>query len=70
MLYDLIIMGGGIVALATGYKFIRTRPDLKIAVLEKESQFHRTSRIFFMICKRQPNSTGSDTESTSRISIP
>jgi len=45
MVYDVVIVGGGIVGLATGYKLIRTRPDLKIAVLEKESQLakHQTA---------------------------
>ena len=44
MLHDVIIVGGGIVGLATGYKLITARPDLKIAVLEKESQLgkHQT----------------------------
>ena len=44
MLYDVVIVGGGIVGLATGYKLITARPDLKIAVLEKESQLgmHQT----------------------------
>lgn len=44
MLYDVVIVGGGIVGLATGYKLISARPDLKIALLEKESQLgsHQT----------------------------
>ena len=44
MLHDVIIVGGGIVGLATGYKLITASPDLKIAVLEKESQLgkHQT----------------------------
>jgi L-2-hydroxyglutarate oxidase len=38
-------VGGGIVGLATGYKLISARPDLKIAILEKESQLakHQTA---------------------------
>lgn len=44
MLHDVIIVGGGIVGLATGYKLITASPNLKIAVLEKESQLgkHQT----------------------------
>jgi L-2-hydroxyglutarate oxidase len=36
MKYDIIIIGGGIVGLATALKLIETRPGLKIALLEKE----------------------------------
>ena len=45
MVYDVVIVGGGIVGLATGYKLISARPDLKIAILEKESQLamHQTA---------------------------
>ena len=45
MVYDVVIVGGGIVGLATGYKLINARPDLKIAILEKESQLamHQTA---------------------------
>ncbi len=37
MQYDIIIIGGGIVGLATAYKIKEARPDLKIALLEKEN---------------------------------
>ena len=45
MIYDAVLVGGGIVGLATGYKLITARPDLKIAILEKESQLaiHQTA---------------------------
>jgi len=45
MQYDVVLVGGGIVGLATGYKLIAARPDLKIAILEKESQLalHQTA---------------------------
>ena len=45
MLHDIVIVGGGIVGLATGYKLITSRPDLKIALLEKENQLgaHQTA---------------------------
>ncbi len=45
MLYDVVLVGGGIVGLSTGYKLITARPDLKIAILEKESQLalHQTA---------------------------
>lgn len=45
MVYDVVLVGGGIVGLATGYKLISARPDLKIAILEKESQLakHQTA---------------------------
>jgi L-2-hydroxyglutarate oxidase LhgO len=35
--YDLIVIGGGIVGLATAYKIATKHPHLKIAVVEKES---------------------------------
>jgi L-2-hydroxyglutarate oxidase len=38
MTYDIIIIGGGIVGLATGLKIKQQKPDLKIAILEKESE--------------------------------
>jgi L-2-hydroxyglutarate oxidase len=44
MIYDIVIIGGGIVGLATGLKIQKARPDLKIALLEKEDQLakHQT----------------------------
>lgn len=38
MQYDIIIIGGGIVGLATGLKIKQQKPDLKLAILEKESE--------------------------------
>jgi len=45
MTYDVLIVGGGIVGLATGLKIQKARPDLKIAILEKEDQLakHQTA---------------------------
>jgi L-2-hydroxyglutarate oxidase len=45
MTYDVLIVGGGIVGLATGLKIQKARPDLKIAILEKEAQLakHQTA---------------------------
>lgn len=45
-IYDITIVGGGIVGLATAYKLQRKFPHLTLAVLEKESQlaFHQTGR--------------------------
>lgn len=45
MTYDVVIVGGGIVGLATGLKIQKGRPDLKIAILEKEDQLakHQTA---------------------------
>jgi L-2-hydroxyglutarate oxidase len=45
MKYDIIIVGGGIVGLATGLKILKTNPSLKIAILEKEDQLakHQTA---------------------------
>lgn len=37
MIYDIIVIGGGIVGLATGMKIKQQRPDLSIAILEKEN---------------------------------
>lgn len=43
---DLAIIGGGIVGLATAYQFSQRFPDLKVTVLEKESDIamHQTGR--------------------------
>jgi L-2-hydroxyglutarate oxidase len=38
MQYDIIIIGGGIVGLATGLKIKQQKPDLKVAILEKEAE--------------------------------
>lgn len=38
MLYDITIIGGGIVGLATGLKIKTQRPELKVAILEKEAE--------------------------------
>lgn len=45
MIYDVIIIGGGIVGLATGLKIQKANPKLKIALLEKEDQLakHQTA---------------------------
>lgn len=44
--YDIVIAGAGIVGLATAYQVQQQRPDLKIAVLEKETAVakHQSSR--------------------------
>jgi len=44
-MYDIIIVGGGIVGLATGLKILQSRPDLKVAILEKENELakHQTA---------------------------
>lgn len=44
MKYDIIIIGAGIVGLATGLKLMEKKPGLKIAILEKENQvsLHQT----------------------------
>lgn len=42
--YDVVVIGGGIVGLATAYKIILAHPQIRIAVLEKEEQLatHQT----------------------------
>ncbi len=44
MIHDIVLIGGGIVGLATALKIQKARPDLKIAILEKEDQLakHQT----------------------------
>src|SRR5213592_3328202 len=37
MQHDIIVIGGGIVGLATAYQLIQQKPTLRIAVLEKEA---------------------------------
>jgi (S)-2-hydroxyglutarate dehydrogenase len=43
-MYDITIVGGGIIGLATGYTLLKERPSLKILLLEKESKIaqHQT----------------------------
>jgi (S)-2-hydroxyglutarate dehydrogenase len=44
MKYDIVVIGGGIVGLATALRLKETRPELKIALLEKENKLaaHQT----------------------------
>ena len=44
--YDLAIVGGGILGLATGREFLRRDPSARVAILEKEDQLalHQTGR--------------------------
>ncbi len=46
MKYDVVIAGGGITGLATALQILKTRPDVKVAVLEKENRVaeHQSSR--------------------------
>lgn len=46
MNYDVAIIGGGIVGLATAYRILEARPQLKVLLLEKEPRlaFHQTGR--------------------------
>lgn len=37
--YDVVIIGGGIVGLATALQLLRQRPQLRLALLEKEEEF-------------------------------
>ncbi len=43
-MYDIVIIGGGIVGLATAYNFLNKHPMLKLVILEKESSLgaHQT----------------------------
>ncbi len=36
--FDVAVVGGGIVGLATAYQLLASRPDLRIAILEKEAE--------------------------------
>jgi L-2-hydroxyglutarate oxidase LhgO len=42
--FDVVVVGGGIVGLATAYQLLASRPDLRIAILEKEAELatHQT----------------------------
>src|ERR687895_2470415 len=35
---DVVVVGGGIIGLATTYRLLEARPDLRIAIVEKESE--------------------------------
>jgi L-2-hydroxyglutarate oxidase len=37
MQYDITIVGAGIVGLATAYKILERKPDIRLLILEKES---------------------------------
>ena len=39
--YDLAIIGGGIIGLATAMEILARRPELRLAVLEKEGAIGR-----------------------------
>ncbi|WP_291727955.1 L-2-hydroxyglutarate oxidase [Bernardetia sp.] len=41
MKYDIVIVGGGIVGLATAYQLLLTRPSLKLLIIEKENSIAR-----------------------------
>jgi L-2-hydroxyglutarate oxidase LhgO len=43
---DVVVVGGGIVGLATAYRLLERRPDLRLVVLEKEPELasHQTGR--------------------------
>ena len=36
--FDVVVVGGGIVGLATSYQLLALRPDLRLAILEKEAE--------------------------------
>lgn len=44
MQYDIVVIGGGIVGLASAYNLLKEHPELKVAVLEKENMLaaHQT----------------------------
>lgn len=46
MKYDVAIVGGGIVGLASAYRILETKPQLKVLLLEKEAKLatHQTGR--------------------------
>ena len=43
-MFDVIIVGGGIVGLATGYQLLKLNPKINLTILEKESEigYHQT----------------------------
>ena len=45
-MFDVAIVGGGIVGLATGYEYLRKRPETKLLLLEKEAELamHQSGR--------------------------
>ena len=49
--YDLVIVGGGIVGTATAQELITRHPQLRLAVLEKESELGKI-RITLKLSKK------------------
>lgn len=44
--FDVAIVGGGLIGLATAYRLLEAHPDLRLVVLEKEMQLalHQSGR--------------------------
>ena len=41
-MHDVIVIGGGIVGLATALKITKKKPDIKLLLLEKENDYSQT----------------------------
>jgi L-2-hydroxyglutarate oxidase len=39
--YDVAIVGGGLIGLATAYRLLEAHPDLRLVVVEKEAELAR-----------------------------
>ena len=52
-MYDIVIIGGGIVGLTTGYQILKENPDKRLLVLEKEKSvgMHQTGHNSVVIHK-------------------
>ena len=44
MKYDVIVIGAGIVGLASAYRLLEAKPDLKLLILEKKTKKRDTRR--------------------------